>query len=100
MKEENELSQSLTFFTTLTILVGAVIGSGIFKKPAVMADQLGSPELLIGVWIVAGLLTLFGALTNAEIASMITATGGQYVFFEKMYGRLWQCLLNYKQRLN
>ena len=92
MKEENELSQSLTFFTTLTIVVGAVIGSGIFKKPAVMADQLGSPELLIGVWIVAGLLTLFGALTNAEIASMITATGGQYVFFEKMYGRLFAFL--------
>lgn len=92
MKEENELSQSLTFFTTLTIVVGAVIGSGIFKKPAVMADQLGSPELLIGVWVVAGLLTLFGALTNAEIASMITATGGQYVFFEKMYGRLFAFL--------
>lgn len=92
MKEENELSQSLSFFTTLTIVIGAVIGSGIFKKPAVMADQLGSPELLIGIWVVAGILTLFGALTNAEIASMITATGGQYIFFEKMYGRLFAFL--------
>lgn len=87
-KEKNELLPSLGLFTTLTIVVGAVIGSGIFKKPASMADQLGSPEWLIVIWIVAGILTLFGALTNAEIASMITATGGQYVFFEKMYGRL------------
>lgn len=92
MKEENELKQSLSFFTTLTIVIGAVIGSGIFKKPAVMADQLGSPELLIAIWVIAGILTLFGALTNAEIASMITATGGQYVFFEKMYGRLFAFL--------
>lgn len=67
-------------------MVGAVIGSGIFKKPALMAEQLGSPELLLAIWVIAGVITLFGALTNAEIAGMITATGGQYVFFEKMYG--------------
>ncbi len=92
MNEERDLKQSLGFFTTLTIVIGAVVGSGIFKKPAVMADQLGSPELLIFIWVAAGILTLFGALTNAEIASMITATGGQYVFFEKMYGRLFAFL--------
>jgi APA family basic amino acid/polyamine antiporter len=86
--EKNELSRQLGFFTVLTIVIGAVIGSGIFKKPAMMADSLGSPELMIVIWIAAGILTLFGALTNAEIASMITATGGQYVYFEKMYGRL------------
>ncbi len=68
------------------MVVGGVIGSGIFKKPAVMASQLGSPELLLGVWLVAGIITLFGALTNAEIASMIPETGGQYVYFDRMYG--------------
>ncbi|MDC1067896.1 amino acid permease [Candidatus Kapabacteria bacterium] len=86
--EQNELNRQLGFFTVLTIVVGAVIGSGIFKKPALMADSLGSPELMIVIWVAAGVLTLFGALTNAEIASMITSTGGQYVFFAKMYGRL------------
>lgn len=55
-------------------------------KPALMASQLGSPQLLLLVWVGAGLLTLIGALTNAEIASMITATGGQYIFFQKIYG--------------
>lgn len=76
----------LGLWTTTAIVIGAVIGSGIFKKPALMASQLGSPELLLIVWIIAGVITLFGALTNAEIASMITETGGQYIFFEKIYG--------------
>lgn len=73
--------------TTIAIVVGAVIGSGIFKKPALMASQLGSPELLIAMWVLTGIVTLFGALTNAEIAGMITETGGQYIFFEKIYGK-------------
>ncbi len=85
-KQSHALLPSLGLFTTLSIVVGAVIGSGIFKKPAVMAGQLGSPELLIGVWVLAGIITLFGALTNAEIAGMISRTGGQYIFFQKMYG--------------
>lgn len=88
MKDKEELIPRLGYYTTLAIVVGAVIGSGIFKKPALMASQLGSPELMIFVWILAGVLTLFGALSNAEVASMITKTGGQYVFFEKMYGKL------------
>jgi basic amino acid/polyamine antiporter, APA family len=70
------------------MVIGGIIGSGIFMKPAVMASQLGSPEWLILVWIAAGFITLFGALSNAEIAAMIPETGGQYVFFQKMYGDL------------
>ena len=80
------LLPSLGLFTTTMMVVGGVIGSGIFKKPAVMASQLGSPELLLGVWLLGGVITLFGALTNAEIASMIPETGGQYVYFQRMYG--------------
>lgn len=87
MKSDKLLPQ-LGLFTTIAIVVGAVIGSGIFKKPAIMAGDLGSPELLLGVWVIAGILTLFGALSNAEVAGMITETGGQYVFFDKMYGSL------------
>ncbi len=80
------LIPSLGMFTTTAIVVGGVIGSGIFRKPGVMAAELGSPEVLLGVWILAGVITLFGALTNAEISSFITETGGQYVFYERMYG--------------
>lgn len=87
-KEVNKgLLSSLGFYTTLAIVVGAVIGSGIFKKPAAMAEVTDSPEFMLIMWVVAGVLTLFGALTNAEVASMIPETGGQYVYFEKMYGK-------------
>jgi basic amino acid/polyamine antiporter, APA family len=68
------------------LVIGGVIGSGIFRKPGLMAAQLGSPELLLVVWIVGGIITLFGALTNAEIAAMIPETGGQFIFFQRMYG--------------
>lgn len=80
------LLPTLGLFTTTTLVVGGVIGSGIFRKPGVMAGEVGSPELLLGVWLLAGIITLFGALTNAEISSFITETGGQYVFYERMYG--------------
>src|SRR5213080_293839 len=80
------LLPSLGLFTTVMIVVGGVIGSGIFRKPGVMAGQLGSAELLLGVWLLAGIITLLGALTNAEIAAMIPETGGQYVYFERMFG--------------
>src|ERR1700722_11262963 len=68
------------------MVIGGVIGSGIFKKSGVMAEQVGSPEILLGVWLVAGIITLFGALTNAEVASMMPETGGQYIYFERMFG--------------
>ena len=80
------LLPTLGLFTTMMMVIGGVIGSGIFRKPGVMAAQVGSPELLLGVWVLAGVLTLFGALTNAEIASLIPETGGQYIYFERMYG--------------
>ncbi len=66
--------------------MGGVIGTAIFMKPALMASQLGSPLLLISIWVIGGLITMCGALTNAEAAAMMPETGGQYVFFQKMFG--------------
>lgn len=80
------LLRSLGLFSAIMLATGGVIGSGIFRKTGGMAAQLGSPELLLLVWVFAGLITLCGALTNAEIAAMIPETGGQYVFFRRMYG--------------
>jgi APA family basic amino acid/polyamine antiporter len=84
--KKTELVRGLTLTAAVMLVAGSMIGSGIFRKPATMADQLGSPELLIFVWIAAGIITFIGALCNAEIAGMIDATGGQYVYFRKMYG--------------
>lgn len=74
------------------MVVGGVIGSGIFRKPGLMAGQVGSPGLLLAVWLVAGVITMFGALTNAEVAGVIPETGGQYVYFERMFGSFFAYL--------
>ncbi|PKL82753.1 MAG: amino acid permease [Ignavibacteriae bacterium HGW-Ignavibacteriae-3] len=84
--KKTELVRGLTLTATIMIVAGSMIGSGIFRKPSSMAQQLGSPELLILIWIAAGLITFIGALINAEVSGMIDATGGQYVYFRKMYG--------------
>ncbi len=83
---KTELVRSLTLTASIMIVAGSMIGSGIFRKPATMAGQLGSPELLIIIWIIAGIITFIGALVNAEVAGIIDSTGGQYVYFRKMYG--------------
>lgn len=81
-----ELVKALGLFTTTMLVIGSVVGSGIFKNPSSMAALTGSPEILLLVWAGAGVVTLFGALTIAEIASVIPATGGQYEYFRKIYG--------------
>ncbi|MCZ7614915.1 MAG: amino acid permease [Ignavibacteriaceae bacterium] len=85
-KPATQLKKSLSLIAAVMAVAGSMIGSGIFRKPSTMAEQLMSPELLIIVWIAAGLITFIGALSNAEVAGMIEATGGQYVYFRKMYG--------------
>src|SRR5580658_2490325 len=89
------LVRTLGLFTTITIVVGAVIGSGIFKKPGIMAAEIGSPEVMFLVWLLAGVITLFGAMTNAEIAGQITETGGQYVYFDRIFGPFAAFLLGW-----
>lgn len=80
------LVRKLGLWATVSIVAGSVIGSSIFMKPSIMAAQLGSPLLLLGVWVLAGGISLIGASVNAEVGAMLPETGGQYVFFQKMYG--------------
>jgi APA family basic amino acid/polyamine antiporter len=81
-----KLERTLGLSSTISLVAGGIIGSAIFMKPALMASQLGSPLLLLGVWALGGLITFLGALTNAEAAAMMPETGGQYIFFQKMFG--------------
>src|SRR5881394_4634927 len=80
------LIPALGLFSAIMLVAGGVIGSGIFRKPGVMAAQVGSPEVLLGVWLLAGVVSLLGTLSNAELASMMPRTGGQYVFLQRAYG--------------
>jgi basic amino acid/polyamine antiporter, APA family len=81
-----QLQKTLTLSACISIVVGAVIGSSIFMKPATMAAQTGSPVILLSVWVVAGIISLFGGMINAEIGCVLPVTGGQYVYFRHMYG--------------
>ena len=81
-----KLERTLNLSSTISLVAGGIIGSAIFMKPALMASQLGSPLLLLGVWVLGGLITFLGALTNSEAAAMMPETGGQYIFFQKMFG--------------
>ncbi|HAY32824.1 MAG TPA: amino acid permease [Ignavibacteria bacterium] len=91
------LLTKLGLVTAILIVVSSMIGSGIFKKAAPMADDLESGGLLLLCWVIAGLITMIGAATNAEIAGLIAAPGGQYVYFKEMYGKAfafiygWSC---------
>src|SRR5216110_1810034 len=84
--DQPRLIPALGLFSATMLVAGGVIGSGIFRKPGVMAAQVGSPELLLGVWLLAGVVSLLGTLSNAELASMMPQTGGQYVFLQRAYG--------------
>src|SRR5216110_1154216 len=85
-RDQARLLPTLGMFSATMLVAGGVIGSGIFRKPGVMAAQVGSPELLLGIWLVAGIISLLGTLSNAELAAMMPETGGQYVFLHRAYG--------------
>lgn len=79
------LARRLGLSSAILIVLGSIIGSGIFLTPQSIAATVSIPGLMILVWVISGLLTLAGALTNAEIAAEITDAGGQYVFFRVLY---------------
>ncbi len=82
------LPRVLGFMDVIGILIGTVIGSGIFIVPAAMAAQVKSPALMLSVWLVGGVLSFFGALTFSELGAMYPAAGGMYVYLREAYGRL------------
>ncbi len=84
---KNELVRGLGLVAAIMLVAGSMIGSGIFRKPSSIAEQLMSPELMILVWVGAGLITLIGAAINAEISSILPSTGGQFIYFKEMYGK-------------
>jgi len=78
--------------SAVLLVVSAIIGSGVFKKIAPMADGLYSPAMILICWAIAGALSLIGALCTAELASMMPGSGGEYVYFKKIYGRFFSFL--------
>ena len=80
------LVRGLTLLAAVSIIIGNVIGTGVFLKARVMTCNVETPGMVITVWVVAGLLSLAGALTYAELAAMMPRAGGEYVFVREAYG--------------
>jgi APA family basic amino acid/polyamine antiporter len=83
---DRRLIRGLTGFDTTALVVGTVIGTGVFLKTAVMAQQVGTPALVLTAWVAAGVLSLAGALAYAELGAMLPEAGGEYVYLRESYG--------------
>src|SRR5580704_17276258 len=88
MENCGELPRKLSWVDATAIVIGIVIGSGIFLLPNLIARELSSPAAILSVWIISGVLSYFGALAYAELGAMMPATGGQYVYLREAYGPL------------
>jgi basic amino acid/polyamine antiporter, APA family len=96
-EQKIELRRVLGLWSAMSIVVGTIIGSGIFLVPRAMIQQVGSPEWVFAVWIFGGLLSLAGALSYAEMAAAIPEAGGEYAFLREAYGPFWGYIYGWTQ---
>ena len=95
--EKLTLLRGLGLLAAISIIIGNVIGTGVFLKARVMTCNVGDPTWVIIAWIAAGLLSLAGALTYAELSAMKPFAGGEYIFLRDAYGRVWSFLYGWMQ---
>src|SRR4030067_1743198 len=88
MTSNQSFKKELGLFDSTMIVVGSMIGSGIFIVSADISRTVGSSGLLIAVWVITGIMTLIGALSYGELAAMFPKAGGQYVFLREAYNPL------------
>jgi amino acid transporter len=97
MTNTNELKRELGITAALAIVIGTVIGSGIFRVPQTMVNGVGTVPMVFLVWVVAGALSLAGALTYAELAAAMPGAGGEYVYLTEAWGPVWGFLYSWVQ---
>src|ERR1700704_2804365 len=88
-KNEPGFVRAIGLFDGTMIVVGSMIGSGIFSVAAGISRQTGSPAGLLLTWILTGLLTVFAAISYGELAGMFPRAGGQYIYLREAYSPLW-----------
>ncbi len=92
-----ELKRDLGLWAAASIVVGTIIGSGIFLVPRAMIQRVGTPEMVFAIWIFGGLLSLAGALCYAELSAALPEAGGEYVYLREAYGPMWGFLYSWTQ---
>jgi len=90
-----KLNRSLGLRLVVVIVIGNIIGSGVYKKIAPMTADLHSSGWILICWILAGIISLFGALCNAEVAGLLAETGGEYVYYQKIYNKFFAFLFGW-----
>lgn len=95
--ENQKLRKDIGFFTALTVVMGTVIGSGVFFKPEAVYSATGTAGLGLLAWILGGVITICGGLTAAELSAAIPQTGGMMIYLQKTYGKLTAYLLGWAQ---
>src|SRR5688572_13612795 len=95
--ERQALLRGLGLAAAISVIIGNVIGTGVFLKARVMTCNVGDATWVLVAWIAAGLLSLAGALTYAELTAMKPMAGGEYVFLRDAYGRLSSFLFGWMQ---
>ncbi len=85
----SKLVRGLTLTDSISIVVGTIIGTGVFLKTATMAQTMGNPTWVLIAWVVGGALSLTGALAYAELGSIMPDAGGEYVYLKEGYGEMW-----------
>ncbi|GAB2025674.1 APC family permease [Lactovum odontotermitis] len=99
MEEKRELKKSLGFFPVLAMVMGTVIGSGVFFKAGTIAGLTDNAGLHLLVWVLGGLISLCGGLTAAELAAAIPETGGMIRYIERGFGKTWSFIAGWSQTL-
>jgi APA family basic amino acid/polyamine antiporter len=89
MNRSQQLNRSLGLRLVIVVVIGNIIGSGVYKKVAPMAAELHSSGWVLICWLLGGIITLFGALSNAEVAGLLADTGGEYAYFKKIYNKFF-----------
>src|SRR5688572_31882577 len=87
MTSTQTLTRSLGLGYVIVVTVANILGSGVYKKVAPMANELGSPGWVLIAWVIGGIITLFGALSYAEVSGLLADTGGDYAYYKKIYNR-------------
>ena len=85
----SKLVRGLTLTDSIAIVIGTILGTGVFLKTATMAQTMGNPTWVLIAWVVGGLLSLTGALAYAELGSIMPDAGGEYVYLKEGYGEMW-----------
>lgn len=97
MANQRNLVRILGLGYVIIFVVANIIGSGVYKKIAPMAGELHSSVWILMAWIVAGIITIFGALSNAEVAGLLADTGGEFVYFKKIYNNFFAFIYGWSQ---